>query len=161
MKKILVVCLLAIISMGAMAQTKQGTSSFGYNLGYGFNDNGNVMMGLDYRYNLTDNVRLTPSLTYFIKNNGLSAWAIDLNAHYVFELSDMFGFYPLAGLDLSFWKAKAGGWSNNATRIGANIGLGGELYATEQLTVGVEFKYNVVKDFDQAIVGIRLGYNFW
>lgn len=95
MKKLIVMCMLAIISMSAFAQTQQGQSSFGFNLGYGFNENGNALLGLDYRYNLTDEVRLAPSLTYFVKDDGLSAWAIDVNAHYVFKLSDMFGFYPV------------------------------------------------------------------
>lgn len=160
MKKLIVICMLAIISMSAFAQTQQGQSSFGFNIGYGFNDNGNALLGLDYRYNLTDEVRLVPSLTYFVKDNHLSAWAIDLNAHYVFKLSDMFGFYPLAGLDLSFWKFSAHDWSHNKTRFGANIGLGGEVYATDQITVGLEFKYNIIKTFDQPILAVRVGYNF-
>lgn len=160
MKKLFVICMLAIISMSAFAQTQQGQSSFGFNLGYGFNDNGNALVGLDYRYNLTDEVRLAPSLTYYVKDNALSAWAIDLNAHYVFKLSDMFGFYPLAGLDLSFWKLSAGNWSHNMTRFGANIGLGGEVYATDLLTVGLEFKYNIIKTWDQPILAVRVGYNF-
>lgn len=37
MKKLIVMCMLAIISMSAFAQTQQGQSSFGFNLGYGFN----------------------------------------------------------------------------------------------------------------------------
>lgn len=160
MKKLFVICMLAIISMSAFAQTQQGQSSFGFNLGYGFNDNGNALVGLDYRYNFTDEVRFAPSLTYFVKDNGLSAWAIDMNVHYVFKLSDMFGFYPLAGLDLSFWKASVGDWSHNMTRFGANIGLGGEVYATDQLNIGLEFKYNIIKDFDQPILALRVGYNF-
>lgn len=168
MKKLIVMCMLAIISMSAFAQTQQGQSSFGFNIGYGFNDNGNATLGLDYRYNLTDEVRLAPSLTYFVKDNGLSAWAIDMNVHYVFKLSDMFGFYPLAGLDLSFWKQSFKGSfdghsldvSANETRFGANIGLGGEVYATEQITVGLEFKYNIIKDLDQPMLGVRVGYNF-
>lgn len=169
MKKLFVICMLAIISMSAFAQTQQGQSSFGFNLGYGFNDNGNALVGLDYRYNFTDEVRFAPSLTYFVKDNGLSAWAIDMNVHYVFKLSDMFGFYPLAGLDLSFWKASSSldfeGYgkakaSYNWTRFGANIGLGGEVYATDQLNIGLEFKYNIIKDFDQPILALRVGYNF-
>lgn len=168
MKKLIVMCMLAIISMSAFAQTQQGQSSFGFNIGYGFNDNGNALLGVDYRYNLTDEVRLAPSLTYFVKDNGISACAIDMNVHYVFKLSDMFGFYPLAGLDLSFWKWSGKTYidgnrikvSQNETRFGANIGLGGEVYATDQLTVGLEFKYNIVKDFDQPILGVRVGYNF-
>lgn len=168
MKKLIVMCMLAIISMSAFAQTQKGQSSFGFNLGYGFNDFGNATLGVDYRYNLTDEVRLAPSLTYFVKNDGVSAWAIDMNVHYVFKLSDMFGFYPLAGLDLSFWKASVDAdylghrikASANETRFGANIGLGGEVYATDQLTVGLEFKYNIIKDLDQPMLGVRVGYNF-
>lgn len=168
MKKLIVMCMLTIISMSAFAQTQQGQSSFGFNIGYGFNNNGNALLGVDYRYNFTDEIRFAPSLTYFVKDNGLSAWAIDMNVHYVFKLSDMFGFYPLAGLDLSFWKRNVSGdifgqkvkLSANETRFGANIGLGAEVYATNQLTVGLEFKYNIIKDFDQPILGVRVGYNF-
>ncbi|MCD8135814.1 MAG: porin family protein [Parabacteroides gordonii] len=168
MKKLIVMCMLAIISMSAFAQTQQGQSSFGFNIGYGFNDFGNALLGVDYRYNFTDEVRFAPSLTYFVKDDGVSAWAIDMNVHYVFKLSEMFGFYPLAGLDLSFWKGSVDGEflgqrikaTANETRFGANIGLGGEVYATDQLTVGLEFKYNIIKDFDQPILGVRVGYNF-
>lgn len=166
MKKLIVMCMLAIISMSAFAQTQQGQSSFGFNLGYGFNDNGNTLLGVDYRYNFTDEVRFAPSLTYFVKDAGMSAWAIDLNAHYVFKLSDMFGFYPLAGLDLSFWKISLGNSASlNKTRLGANIGLGGEVYATDQLSVGLEFKYNILKSWEdfrlsQPILAVRVGYNF-
>lgn len=164
MKKLVIMCLLAVISFGAYAQTEQGRSSVGFNIGYGF-DTKNATLGLDYRYSITDAVRLNPSLTHFVKNDGLSAWAIDLNAHYVVKLSDMFGFYPLAGLSLSFWKASFGEidrvkLSENYTRFGANIGLGGEVYATDQITVGLEVKYNIIKDVDQALMAVRVGYNF-
>lgn len=100
--------MLTLFSIGAYAQTQQGQSSFGFNLGYNFNDVGNATIGIDYRYCVTDAFRLTPSITHLVKNDGLSAWAIDMNAHYVFKLSEMFGFYPLAGLSLSFWKAGLG-----------------------------------------------------
>ena len=79
-----------------------------------------------------------------------------MNAHYVFKLSEMFGFYPLAGLSLSFWKA--GPW--DATRFGANIGLGGEVYATDRISVGLEAKYNIINDLDAAALAVRVGYNF-
>lgn len=166
MKKLIVMCMLAIISMSAFAQNQQGQSSFGFNLGYGFNENGNALLGVDYRYNFTDEVRFAPSLSYFVKDDALSAWAIDLNAHYVFRLSDMFGFYPLAGLDLSFWKVSLGNSASlNKTRFGANVGLGGELYATDQLSVGLELKYSILKSWEdlrlsQPILAVRVGYNF-
>lgn len=55
--------------------------------------------------------------------------------------------------------------SLNKTRLGANIGLGGEVYATDQLSVGLEFKYNILKSWEdfrlsQPILAVRVGYNF-
>lgn len=161
MKKFIVTCMLVILGIGASAQTRQGQSSFGVNLGYGFSDHSNVLFGLDYRYNFTDEIRFAPSFSYFVKENGLSAWAVDVNAHYVIPLNDMFGFYPLAGLDLSFWDLEFGNeLHQHYTRFGVNLGLGGEVYATDQLTVGLEFRYNLIKDFNQPILGVRIGYNF-
>lgn len=155
MRKLIVLLMLTVFTLGAYAQTQQGQSSVGLNIGYGF-DSENATLGVDYRYSLTDAVRLNPSLTALVKNNGLSAWMIDMNAHYVVKLSEMFGFYPLAGLSLSFWDIHG----YNATRFGANIGLGGEVYATQNLTVGLDIKYNIIKDFDQAMMAVRVGYNF-
>ena len=48
----------------------------------------------------------------------------------------------------------------DATRFGANIGLGGEVYATDRISVGLEAKYNIIKDLDAAALAVRVGYNF-
>ncbi len=80
----------------------------------------------------------------------------------------MFGFYPLAGIDLSFWKFSDSinisghtiSASKNWTRFGVNLGLGGELYATDQISVGLEIKYTIIKDFDEAHIGLPVGYTF-
>jgi len=147
---------MAVVSMTAFAQNQQGKSSFGFTVGYGF-DSENATLGVDYRYCITDEFRLGPSITHLVKNDGLKGWMLDMNAHYVVRLNDMFGFYPLGGLSLSFWDA---GGNADWTRFGANIGLGGEVYATNQITVGLEVKYNIIKDFDQAMFGVRVGYCF-
>ena len=60
MKKLIVMLMLTLFSIGAYAQTQQGQSSFGFNLGYNFNDVGNATIGIDYRYCVTDAFRLTP-----------------------------------------------------------------------------------------------------
>ncbi|MDR0430064.1 MAG: porin family protein [Tannerellaceae bacterium] len=165
MKRILVFLMLAVISMGAYAQTNKGDSSFGLDLGYAF-DSENFLIGIDYRINMTDEVRLAPSITHFVKKSNLSAWAFDVNAHYVFPLNEYFAFYPLAGLNLSLWKRSVyvpphvGKLSDNTTRFGANIGLGGELYVSRELSVGLEMKYLIIKNVDQAMLAIRLGYKF-
>lgn len=38
MKKLIVMLMLTLFSIGAYAQTQQGQSSFGFNLGYNFGD---------------------------------------------------------------------------------------------------------------------------
>ena len=45
-------------------------------------------------------------------------------------------------------------------KLGANIGLGGEVYATDRISVGLEAKYNIIKDLDAAALAVRVGYNF-
>ena len=160
MKKLVVMLMWMICGLTASAQVQKGLSSAGFNLGYGFSSK-NAIIGVDYRYCITDEFRISPSLSCFVKNDGLSAWALDLNVHYVFKLSDMFGFYPLAGLDLSFWKYRYWeGGSSNKTRFGANIGMGAEVYASDLITVGIEGKYNAIKHWDQAILSLRVGYSF-
>lgn len=163
MKRFVVICTMMLLCLSGFAQNRQGQSSFGANVGYAF-DSENAILGIDYRYCLTDEVRLTPSITHLAKNHGRNAWMIDMNAHYLVRLSDMFGFYPLGGLSLSFWNAEAPlghlKIKDNLTRFGANIGLGGEVYATEQVTVGLEVKYHIIKTFDQAMLAVRVGYNF-
>ena len=72
MKKLFLMLMLAAISLGAFAQTRQGGQQVGFNIGYAF-DSENATLGVDYRYCLTDEFRLNPSLTYFAKNDGVSA----------------------------------------------------------------------------------------
>lgn len=157
MKRLFIISSLLLFTLTVSAQ-RQGLSSIGLNMGYGF-DSKNTTIGVDYRYSITDEIRFAPSLTHYVKKDGVSAWSIDMNAHYVVKLNDQFGFYPIGGLSLSFWDFK---WNNDDTytRLGANIGLGGEVYATPELTVGLDLKYHIIKDFDQAMCAVRIAYNF-
>lgn len=164
MKRLVVLCLLLVACITVSAQNTKGQSSIGANVGYAFEFN-NASLGIDYRYSITDEFRIGPSITHLVKNDGIKAWMLDLNAHYLVRLSDMFAFYPLGGLSLSFWNESIhlgpwGKFDGDATRFGANIGLGGEVYATNEITIGLEFKYNIIKDFDQAMFAVRVGYNF-
>ena len=149
MKKVLFAFLLTVITMSASAQA--GTQSVGFSLGCAFDTN-STTIGVDYRYNITDAWRLAPSVSRYIQHD---AWVIDANVHYVFRLSEMFGFYPLAGLNLSFWDSKY-----DPISFGANLGMGAELYATEKITIGLEAKYNISVDYDQPSLALRIGYNF-
>ncbi len=93
MKKIAIMLALAVISMGVYAQTSKGDSSFGLTIGGSFDDDfisggvsNHATLGIDYRLNLTNEIRVAPSITHFVKNDHVSGWAIDVNANYVFSL---------------------------------------------------------------------------
>ena len=49
MKKFVMMLMLAVFSLGAYAQTQQGQSAVGFNIGYGF-DSKNATLGVDDRY---------------------------------------------------------------------------------------------------------------
>lgn len=156
MKKVLLSLAFMTIALGVFAQ-KQGESSVGFNLGYAF-DTENATLGIDYRYSFTNAFRIAPSLSYYTKSSGLSAFVIDANVHYLFPLSDQFYFYPLAGLNLAFWDYKY--LDDTESELGINIGLGGEFLVSEQVSLGLELKYVAISDADQALAAVRIGYRF-
>ncbi len=166
MKRIVMFFMLAAISLSASAQIERGRSSAGVTLGYGF-DTENVTVGIDYRYALTNAIRVNPGLSHYIKKDGLKAWAIDLNGHYLVPLGERFRFYPLAGVNLSFWDQELKAieprdvdGSESKTRVGLNLGLGLETYVAERIIVGLEVKYLIISKVDQAMIGLRAGYVF-
>jgi len=115
-----------------------------------------VTIGVDFRYNILSDVRIAPSITHMISRYDQSAWYFDCDAHYVVAMDDKFSFYPIGGISLSalnlLYKTHA--------RLGFNVGLGGEIRIIDQLSVGLDMKYNVVQDYHQALVAVRAAYHF-
>jgi len=167
MKRLIVILAMVLVAAGASAQTKEGDSSFGASLGYAFDTN-NVTLGVDYRYNFTDEIRFAPSFTFFTKYDGLKSFNFDLDAHFVFQLYDKMSFYPIGGVGISFWdydysysKILLGvKYDSHETRLGAHLGMGLEYYATKDLTFGLEGKYHMIDDFSQPMIALRVGYRF-
>jgi hypothetical protein len=156
MKKIIMIMALALVSSIGFAQKLENGSAVGFNMGYGFADSDNPIAGLDFRYCIIDDVRISASLNHLIKNNSLSAWRIGLDGHYLLPLTEKTSFYPLAGVNLNFFDSAG----KSITRLGANIGFGAELYVNYNITVGTELKYQVVKDYEQTVLAVRVGYSF-
>ena len=59
---------------------------------------------------------------------------------------------------MSVWDFK--GSDGNRTRLELNVGIGAELYVTDEISVGTDMKYNLTKDYDQALVAVRVAYHF-
>ncbi|MDR2916361.1 MAG: porin family protein [Tannerella sp.] len=174
MKKLvfLTVCLVAFVT-GGFAQNsykgEKGVSSVGGILGYAV-DNETVVLGVDYRYNIKNQIRLAPSILYAVKNDDISTWYVNADAHYLIRMTDKMTLYPVGGLGLSIWNfdnvtvlkdGEVSGDTETKVRLGLNLGFGGEMRVTQDIIVGAEFRYNLTnRHYDQAMILTRVAYYF-
>lgn len=144
MKKIIIALLLTVAS-SALAQ--EGEVRLGPVLGFGTKSElATPSVGIKLNYGVTNRIELSPAFDYYIKNKGVSAWDLNLNAHYVFTAVDDLFLYPLVGLSLfhdaidatDLVKADAN------TRFGLNLGGGIRYNLTESISLGLELKYVLV-----------------
>ena len=160
MKKLIVIFSMMFFIMGnAFAQ--KGIQAAGVSLNYG-TEISSIGLGVKYQYNITNDIRLEPSITYFFENKGVDMFDMNVNAHYLLPLASNIRLYPLAGLtyvkrreDLENSKDKI-----MRNRFGLNLGGGAEFDITDELMMNFELKYQCVRNFGQAVFSIGLAYMF-
>lgn len=155
MKKLIVLFSMMFFIMGS-AFAQKGIQAAGVHLSYG-TEIESFGIGIKYQYNITDNIRLEPSMNYFFENRGIDQFDINANAHYLFPMDSNIRVYPLAGLTFARWDFGPG---DDVTRLGVNAGGGAEMDITDKLLLNFELKYQFVSDFDQAIFNIGVAYMF-
>jgi opacity protein-like surface antigen len=182
MKKIglLAVCLIGFVTV-SFAQGEdikhkgeKGVSSVGGIVGYAI-DNKTAVIGVDYRYNIKDRIRLAPSVLYAAENEYKTTLYMNVDAHYLVRITDKMTIYPAGGLGLSLWNfdyekgvetysdmEPTVKTSETKIRLGLNLGFGGEMRITRDIIVGAEFKYNLTTEraYDQAMILTRVAYYF-
>ena len=161
MKKFIVLFSMMFFIMGNTFAQK-GIQAAGVHLSYG-TEIESIGIGVKYQYNITDNIRLEPSMNYFFENNGIDQFDINANAHYLFPMASNVRVYPLAGLTFARWSFPqliGGKFSNDATRLGINIGGGAEMDITDKLMLNFELKYQFVSDLNQAMFNVGIAYMF-
>ncbi len=172
-KVILTLCLVVMASVGARAQ--KGETAVGVNVAYG-TEVSNVGIGVKGQYNVIDHIRLEASFDYFFKNDGVSMWDINVNAHYLFPVAcnGKLKVYPLLGLSYSNWVTHWGDIggayplashdddddSSHLSRVGVNIGAGLQYDINKHFAINLELKGQCMKDFSQFVVGIGAAYKF-
>ena len=156
MKKLIVLFSMMFFIMGNTFAQK-GIQAAGAHLSYGTKIS-SIGIGLKYQYNITDNIRLEPSMNYFFKNEGVNQFDLNTNAHYLFPMASNIRVYPLAGLTFARWGYGKG--VDDITRLGINAGGGFECDVTNDLMLNLEIKYQFVSDLDQAIFNIGIAYMF-
>lgn len=156
MKKLLLIVALIVVSMSAYSQT--GTKSLMLKAGYQ-TDYKRFGLGVEGRYNITENIRLAPDVTFFFPNDHLTGLDINVNAHYVFNIQDGLSLYPLAGIGVINNRFSYQGYSNGSTDFGFNLGAGASYDLSDNSYVNFEFKYTF-QDWDCASVMVGYGFRF-
>ena len=85
-------------------------------------------------------------------------WDLNANAHYLFDITEKFRAYPLAGLTVvnkSYTDV-----DDSITRLGLNLGGGCEYDVTPSVVLNAEFKYSIVSTIDQAVFSLGAVYKF-
>ncbi len=160
MKRMVVLVVMALSTTFLLAQEK-GEMAAGLNLSYGSKTGyTNIGIGAKFQYNITDNLRIEPSATYFLKKDYVSMWDANANVHYLFGLSDSFRLYPLAGVALVGVKVGVGEYSASDSKFGFNVGAGAEYLLSETLALNLEIKYQIVTDLDRPVFSLGLAYKF-
>ena len=185
MKKILLisVCVVALSTNGFAQQNlkgEKGVSSVGVNIGYAI-ESERAVIGVDYRYNIFNRVRIAPSILYAVQKDNSDIWYFNADVHYLARITNKITLYPLGGLGVSSWAYKLpnielpGKMELNFdsdldlviksreidTHFGLNLGFGSEIRLTKDIIVGAEFRYNLTKHyFNQAMLLARIAYYF-
>lgn len=184
MKKLLLTLGVAFVCVCANAQ--KGDKSVGVNLSYG-TEISNLGIGVKGNYGLTDNIRVEAGFDYFLEKDGMKFWDINVNAHYLFPLSDKLKVYPLAGISFSHFNAgsvvsidgidsfedyqeafgegvsredydESLGASLSSSKFGVNLGAGVQYDLDAKWAINGEVKYQLISDFNQAVFSVGLVY---
>ena len=184
MKKLNLI-LVAMFMVMSSVFAQKGENAISVNLGYGSGSFHKAFkVGAEYKYNITDAIRIAPGFDYFFKSDGIGLWSANVNGHYLFDIKSVEGVkvYPLFGFTLLGTMGSADvddyipdGYEDiyddlygdaledaggNETRFGCNLGAGVQYPITESIDLGFEIKYQFVKDFDQIVFGINAAYKF-
>ncbi len=159
MKKFIIAACLALVSLGT-AFAQEGKQALGIHLTYG-TEVESLGIGAKYQYNFTDAVRIEPSINYHFGKDNVDMFDFNANAHYLFNIDRGIQLYPLIGLTYARWHADLGNdVSWNKGYLGVNLGAGADFAIDADWTVNFELKYQLVKDFDQAVINVGVAYNF-
>lgn len=169
MKKYFLLAILSLASIATFAQTNQWSG--GVVLGYG-SDISKPSVGLKVQYDLIEQVSFASSFNYYFQDKSegvkMNWWDANVDAHWNFVHKDNAKIYALAGLTYLHGKASLDAEydeedyevSASEGKLGANIGLGGQLNLSENWVMAAEVKYQVIDEGSQLVPSLSLMYKF-
>lgn len=152
----IVICF-AVIIFSNNCYSQRGQKSIGFIGGYAtYNESGYA--NVYFQYTLSSHFRLSSDLGYIFKNNDLSGFNFNIDAHFPFKIYKGINIYPFGGLTFNNWKHEP--INNSVNKFGINIGGGIDIYFTSNLKIFVQGKYSFMDKTDGGFVGAGVGYVF-
>jgi outer membrane protein X len=173
MKKTFFILALSLVSLGMFAQQEQGEMAIGLRGNFGIDGFLRNMpgVGVQFNYGLTEQIRLAPSFDYFFEDHGFSAWMLNADVHYLFNVAPRVNVFPLAGLTLlgtrMSWDDGWGDYDNGNgsstytdTHFGVNLGGGVDYLLNDRFTIGLQLKYSLISNFNQFLPSVNVMWRF-
>lgn len=165
MKKLLMMAVALVMAVAVNAQSEKGKMAVGGNFNIGIdNDYTNFGLGAKFSYNFIDHLRGEASLDYFFPKDNVSQLGFNANLHWVFDIKEKHGIYPLVGFAYLHQHFSAFGITANTNHAGFNVGAGYEFRISEHFKIGPEFKFQCLwNDGDsgsRAVISIGAAYIF-
>ena len=154
MKKFLL-SIMCVVSAFCIARADSGDIAVGVQLDHGSCWN-QIGLGARVQIGFTDELRLEPSFNYYFRQDHVATWDVDINLHYVLDVTDGFSVYPLGGIFVSNWDFDPG----SDTRFGANLGAGAEYAITDVVALTGELKYMLTGDYRQLATLVGVTFKF-
>lgn len=158
MKKYILLAVVAIVAvLGARAEA--GDVSVGGQFAYG-SKHSMAGLGAIVQYEPIANWRVAPEFIYYFKNDGMSAYNLNLNVHYVIPTGSTFAIYPMVGFTYANFRYDTLSGDCSDGHCGANIGMGAQYQIKEHLHFFTEERFQVLKDWNQSVTCLGLKYTF-
>jgi len=168
MKKYILIAVIAITSVLA-GHAEAGDVSVAGQVAIGYKHS-LFGIGAQVQVEPVRNFRFAPEFLYFFKNNGWSAYNVNVNLHYMLRTSPSFALYPLAGFAYANYKYHYGyhtgfGYdytddSETENCYGANVGMGAEYRITPAAAFFIEHRFQVMSDHNQSVTAAGFKYTF-
>lgn len=176
MKRILTFICIALVGLSSAFAQKKGDMAVGLHIGMApcleksvdafVNGNGQIQkqdnkvnnfgIGVKFQYNILDQLRVEADAEYWFKNNNNDMADAFVDVHYLFKVANRVNIYPLVGVGF----AKYGIKDQHHKGVLVNAGLGGECRLTSHISLGLEVKYQYLKEFQRLPITLGATYRF-
>lgn len=101
-------------------------------------------VGFGLTFNLTGQKHdFSPSLNLYLPKNDVKVQEINFDYHRLYSIGDKVKVFPIIGFALAVWDSET---TDNKTKAGANIGLGGRYSINDRFNAGFQLKYSAMSE---------------